>query len=89
MDGRQCRRRVGLGGVAIGMALGALLGVGSPVAAGEVPAPHPVPGDVAGRVDIAAELARMSWAAGGSMAYEASPSGDAWASTQQYTGRPF
>ena len=80
--------RTGLWGVAVAIALGAMLGVNSPAAARETPEPAPASSAVAGRVDIAAELAAVSWAAGGSMWSQAAPSGDAWASTKQYPGRP-
>jgi len=87
MDGTQVGRRLGLGGAVIGIALGALLVVGS-AAASEAPDPAPVGGGVAGCVGIAAELAAVSWAAGGAVRSQAAPSGDAWASTRQFPGRP-
>jgi len=47
-----------------------------------------LPGAAAGRVDLAAEFVVASWQAGASRSYLAAPSGDAWASTRQFPGRP-
>ena len=89
MNTMRAKRRVGLDGIALGVGLVGVLAVGALGAARETPGPAPVRSAVAGRVDIAAELAAVSWAAGGAMRSRAAPSGDAWASTQQYPGRPY
>jgi hypothetical protein len=90
MDATRARRRTGIGGVALGVALAALV-VGTPGAGAETPTWDRFQGEGAGRRDVVAEVtraadeARQGW---GAEALFAAVSGDAWASTRQFPGRP-